>query len=128
MRRKVIQEDLCESCREAPETVGHVLWSCPKAKEAWECSKLAIGGFDGQNLTFQDLMWELLLNGEAGEDKVAHAATTAWALWHNRNEIRCGGARKSGQQLSRWATDYLREYNAAAEVKIPRESVPRQLR
>nr|XP_023880683.1 uncharacterized protein LOC111993063 [Quercus suber] len=127
MRRKVIQEDLCESCREAPETVGHVLWSCPKAKEAWECSKLAIGGFDGQNLTFQDLMWELLLNGEAGEDKVAHAATTAWALWHNRNEIRCGGARKSGQQLSRWATDYLREYNAAAEVKIPRESVPRQV-
>ena len=26
-------------------------------------------------------MWELLLNGDAGEDKVGQAVTTAWALW-----------------------------------------------
>ena len=81
LRRKVIQEDLCESCREAPEIVGHVLWSCPKAKEAWECSKLVTWWVEGANQTFQDLMWELLLNGDAGEDKVGQAVTTAWALW-----------------------------------------------
>ena len=127
LRRKVIQEDICESCREATETVGHVLWSCPKAKEVWECSKLVIGWNGGTNQTFQDLMWELLINGDAGEDKVAYAVTIAWALWHNRNEVRYGGVRKSGQQISSWASDYLREYRAATVQVAPGVSVARQV-
>lgn len=42
LKRKIIQEDAYESCKEMSETVGHVLWSCLKAKEAWECSKLVL--------------------------------------------------------------------------------------
>ena len=73
-------------------------------------------------------MWELLLNGDAGEDKVAHAVTTAaWALWHNRSEVRYGGVRKSGQQISSWASDYLREYRAAVAQFAPGVPVPRQV-
>ena len=123
----MIQKDICESCREATETVGHVLWSCPKAKEVWECSKLVIGWNGGTNQTFQDLMWELLINGDAGEDKVAYAVTIAWALWHNWNEVRYGGVRKSGQQISSWASDYLREYRAATVQVAPGVSVARQV-
>ena len=49
LRRKVIQEDICESYREAPKTMGHVLRSCLKAKEIWECSKLVTGWIEGAN-------------------------------------------------------------------------------
>ena len=42
LRRKITQEELCKDCKGASETVGHVLWGCPKAKEAWECSKLVL--------------------------------------------------------------------------------------
>ena len=127
MGRKVIQEDICESCKEASETVRHVLWSCPKAKEVWECSKMVAGWNEGANQTFQDLMWVLLSNGDAGEDKVAHVVTTTWAIWHNRNAVRYGGAWKSGKQISRWASDYLKEYRVAVAQTISGVSVSRQL-
>ena len=57
---------------------------------------------------------------------MAHAVTTAWALWHNRNEMRYGGVRKSGQQLIRWPSDYLREYRAAVAKNAPGVPVPWQ--
>lgn len=66
-------------------------------------------------------MWKLLMHEDVGEDHVAQVVTTAWALWHNRNEVRCSGARKSGQQIFRWASDYLREYRAAV---VQDSSVP----
>ena len=53
------------------------------------------------------------MNEDVEEDHVAQAATTTWALWHNRNEVRCGGVRKSGQQIFRWASNHLKEYRVA---------------
>lgn len=117
--RKIIQEELCDECKGAPEIVGHVLWGCLKAKEAWECSKLVISGTMDVNASFQDVMWKLLMGTNVGDDHVAQAATTAWALWHNRNEVRHGGVRKSGQQVFRLASDYLREYRAAVSHDTP---------
>ncbi|KAK9984589.1 hypothetical protein SO802_034114 [Lithocarpus litseifolius] len=125
MRWKVIQEDLCDSCKEARETMGHVLWCCPKAREAWECSKLVLPRVDGANMSFQDIMWKLLMDEVIGEDQVEQIATISWALWHNQKEIRCGGARKSGKILFRWASDYLMEYRAAVAQTIPVPSLPR---
>nr|XP_023889547.1 uncharacterized protein LOC112001606 [Quercus suber] len=127
LRRKVIQEKLCESCKEAPKTVGHVLWSCLKAKEVWECSKLVISWNERVNQSFQDLMWNLLLNEDVGDDQVAQAVTIAWALWHNRNELRYGGEGKSGQHLTRWVADYLIEFRVAVAQNTPGVPVPRQV-
>lgn len=113
LRRKIIQEEWCGDCKGALETVGHVLWGCLKANEAYGCSKLVSSSTDQANLSFQDVMWKLLMNEDVGEDHVAQVVTTAWALWHNRNEVRFGGVRKSGQQIFRWASDHLKEDRAA---------------
>ena len=74
---------------------------------------MVLSSIDEANLSFQDFMWKLLMNEDVGEDHIAQAATTTWALWHNRNEVRCGGVRKSGQQIFRWASDHLKEYRVA---------------
>ena len=43
--------------------------------------------------------------------------TCAWALWHNRNEVRLVGVRKSGTVLLQWALQYYLEvYSAASEL------------
>lgn len=43
---------------------------------------------------------------ERGSDEAAaRVLTIAWALWHNRNEVRNGGVRKSGQGLVQWALE-----------------------
>ena len=123
LKRKIIPEEVSEGCKEAPETVGHVLWECPRAREAWECSKMVIRPTDGANLSFQDIMWTMLLS-DVGDDHVALAATIAWALWHNRNETRYGGVQKSAQHLSRWASNYLLEYKAAVAQNNPATPLP----
>lgn len=46
-------------------------------------------------------------------DKIAGVVTIACALWHNRNEVRLGGARKSGMAIVNWAAQYIEEYKAA---------------
>ena len=123
LKQKIIQEEICEGCKEVLETIGHVLWGCPRAREVWECSKLVIRSTDGANLSFQDIMWNMLLNDDVGDDHVVLIATIAWALWHNRNETRYGGIRKSGQHLS-WASDYLLEYRAAVAQNNPAMPLP----
>lgn len=34
-RRKVVNEDCCEQCKKAPESVLHVLWECGVAQDVW---------------------------------------------------------------------------------------------
>ena len=37
-QQKVLSEDLCEECLLEPGTLGHLFWSCPRAKSVWSCS------------------------------------------------------------------------------------------
>lgn len=78
------------------------------------------------NLSFQDVMWKLLMHEDVGEEHVAQVVTTARALWHNRNEVRCGRVRKSGKQIFKWASDYLREYRSVVSQDSPVASMPHQ--
>ncbi|XP_050290016.1 uncharacterized protein LOC126728194 [Quercus robur] len=126
MRRKIVQDEVCEGCKEASESVFHVLWECRKAKKARECSKMVFPAPGGSSLSFLDVMWKLLMQEDVGEEHVAQVATTAWALWHNRNEVRCGGASKTGRQIFSWASEYLREYRAAILHDRPVVPAPQQ--
>ncbi|XP_075642607.1 uncharacterized protein LOC142613938 [Castanea sativa] len=81
---------------------------------------------DEAKLSLEDVMWKLLMNEDMGEDHIAQVVTTAWALWHNRKEVRCGGVRKSRQQIFRWASNHLREYRAAIAQDNPVASMTQQ--
>ena len=37
MKRQVLQDDICDSCSLESKSIGHILWRCPKAHEAWGC-------------------------------------------------------------------------------------------
>ena len=50
---------------------------------------------------------------EVGVDQVAKVVTIAWALRHNRNEVRHGGEKKNGKSLVQRALNYIAKYNAA---------------
>ena len=49
------------------------------------------------------------------EDVTAKVVCIAWALWHNRNEVRNGGKKRNGKELVNWASQYLEEYKATNE-------------
>ena len=42
----------------------------------------------------------------------------SWMLWTNRDEVRNGGVKKSGQAVIHGALNYLGEYQSGQAVKI----------
>ena len=55
---------------------------------------------------------------EVGDDQATKIVTIAWALWHNRNEVRHRGGvgeKKNKKSLVQWALNYIAEYNAAID-------------
>ena len=66
--------------------------------------------------SFKDLLWSLLMADQPRNELAAKVVTCAWALWHNRNEVRLGEARKTGKVMLQWALQYLEEYYAAMEL------------
>ena len=78
-KRKVVQDAYCEECRTKAESIQHVLWTCPKAKEAWECSKMVVSMWSSHCQIFQDLMWLMMIEDQLEVDKIARVVTIAWA-------------------------------------------------
>ena len=107
-----MQDAYCEECRIEAKSIQHVLWTCPRAKEAWECSKMVVSARSSRCQNFQDLMWLMMMEDQLEVDKIARVVTIAWALWHNRNKVRLGGARKSRMAIVNWAAQYIEEYSS----------------
>ena len=58
MRWKVVQDGICDKCTNEEKTHGHVLWNCQKARETWECSKVASFGLSNM---YSHPQWNQLL-------------------------------------------------------------------
>ena len=115
MRQKVVQDGICDKCRNKEKTPGHVLWNCQKARETWECSKVASFGLSN-NVSFHDFLWQMIMHNRVEEDRVAKVVNIAWALWWNRNKVQNGGKWKIGRELFNWAAIYLDEYTEAIKA------------
>ncbi|XP_030936394.1 uncharacterized protein LOC115961575 [Quercus lobata] len=113
----MLQDDQCEESNAASEKSNHLFWTCKRAREMWESSKLVMQFTAEQNCSFKDLLWSLCMEVESSPELVAKMVTRAWVLWGNRNEMHKGGKRKSGLELVRWATQYLEEYYATTIVE-----------
>ena len=87
VRRKVLQDDQCEECHLQAETSNHLFWTCKRARELWECSKLVLPFTPDQSCSFKDMLWCLLVEMESSPEMIAKVVTYAWSLWGNRNEI-----------------------------------------
>ena len=104
MRRKVVNDRLCVECGLEDEIIGHMFWTCPRAREVWAYSKVVVLLNQERVQSFQDLLWHMLTVERSDVDEVAKVVCIAWAMWHNRNVIRHGGKRQSGAELVRWAS------------------------
>ncbi|XP_065636023.1 uncharacterized protein LOC111983043 isoform X1 [Quercus suber] len=121
-RRKVLDVDSCEECNDGLESSGHLFWSCQRARQIWQCTKLGFAFEPSAINPFFDLVWHLMMLEEYDEDKVATVVTIAWSIWANRNEVRHGGTKKTGEALVKWSAQYLAEYRSA---NVSTEPAPR---
>lgn len=40
MRRRVIEDDLCETCKSFPDTCIHAFWECEATQDVWAGSSI----------------------------------------------------------------------------------------
>ncbi|KAL0003498.1 hypothetical protein SO802_017279 [Lithocarpus litseifolius] len=118
-RRKVVDTDNCEECNNGLENLGHLFWSCQRARQIWQCTKLRFAFEPTAISSFFDLVWHLIMVEEFDEDKVATVVTIAWSIWANHNEVRHGGIKKTGAALVKWSAQYLDEYRGANSSPEP---------
>nr|POF25455.1 hypothetical protein CFP56_15447 [Quercus suber] len=109
MKRQVLQNGVRDECGGEMETIEHVLWNCHKARETWALLKVVVPRGGEVCGSFHYFLWHLVMTDRVEETKIALIVTIAWALWCNRNEVRTGGKRKSGREITTWAATYLAE-------------------
>ena len=69
--------DSCEECNDGIENSGHLFWSCQKARQIWQCTKLRFASESTAIHSFFDLVWPLMMLEEYDEDKMATMVTLA---------------------------------------------------
>ena len=68
VKRGVIHDDRCDECNEEVESKGHLFWSCRRAQEVWQNSKLHFSLKQHRIQSFQGMMWLLLMSKNPDED------------------------------------------------------------
>ena len=115
MCRKVVHDQVCEGCSSEAETIGHLFWMCPRAREVWSYSKIVVPVDQDRCLLFHDLLWSMLAEERQDVEMVAKVVCIVWARWHNWNKVRHGGQCRNGKDMVRWAPQYMEEYKVATK-------------
>ena len=83
-RRKILNEDKCDHCGQAEESVLHAIWECSKLDPIWD----AILDFSfHQSRSFADIKELLLYVSNAGS-KVDLMVVIMWNIWFHGNQLR----------------------------------------
>lgn len=98
--------------------MGHLLWSCRKAREVWSHSKLAIPFQISPTWEFLDVMGQLLRWSEAFPGLLERVVTIFWGIWKNRNEVRHGGKDRKGFAIVLSSLMLLDEFQAVNVKQI----------
>ena len=84
-RRKVQVEPTCGLCCQCIETVEHVLWDCPLARNVWALSIGKIQKCTNVAPDFYTLFkW---MNDKLNQQELEQWATVSWATWNARNKF-----------------------------------------
>ena len=121
MRRKIIEDPMCEICKQTVEEPIHALWSCPKLDEVW--SNQGIWGFRCE-VGFTSVKELPLWMVEEGKS-LELLAFTAWSVWNQRNKARLNLQAISLHQVTAQSRVKLEQYRAdlhVSEVQVGRNS------
>ncbi|KAK9986113.1 hypothetical protein SO802_031064 [Lithocarpus litseifolius] len=107
-RKKVCTDPLCAICGQTDETVGHVLWGCPMARNVWAMThgRLQKSGAVVQNFYHLARQLEDRLTGKDMETW----ATVAWSIWNARNKFCFEEKQSQPIDILQAATTLMQDY------------------
>ncbi|XP_010431723.1 PREDICTED: uncharacterized protein LOC104716077 [Camelina sativa] len=87
-KRRMLKDDTCQRCGEAPETINHLLFQCRISKEIWDLTANFNGIRSPFYLNSVDQNIELLLNLNNNQRKDASLFPfIGWRIWKMRNDL-----------------------------------------
>jgi hypothetical protein len=114
-RKKIIDSPLCPVCELESETVAHVLWACPAAKDVWLESLKSIHKCSLTCANFGAIVD--MLDDRLEEDQMQLFAVTARLLWLRRNRWVFHGEFQAPAVLKQHAHDQLRAFMHADLIR-----------
>ena len=119
MKRKIINEDRCEHCKDQKEDVIHALYQCPKLQDLWSKVERWNHSSLKQATSFIDLMGCVFADNRDPE----LFSMVAWSIWNRRNNLCLGKAVASLDELLSQTRDRLWEfklYNSSSIIPVGR--------
>ena len=84
---KVTQDNVCEECRVAVESSGHLFWHCSRAQKVWKALNLGLKAVFEEIHEFIDLVWYARNVKQMDAQALAQLFMIAWGIWSNRNVL-----------------------------------------
>jgi hypothetical protein len=88
-KRGVIKEDTCIFCQRETETVCHILWECPLAKDVWSACDRRMQKSQGSYGSFMEVLE--VVTGRCVREEINLFALIAKRIWSRRNSMMHGG-------------------------------------
>jgi ribonuclease HI len=88
-KRRVVDHTTCLICERDEETVLHALWACPGAQDAWGCGSAKLQKLSTNQLSFLNLIEELMDRCDSEEIELGVVLTRK--IWLRRNSVVYGG-------------------------------------
>lgn len=112
MRRKILEEPICERCKRALEDSVHALWSCPELDVVWADQEE--WGFRGE-IDFTCVKELVLWMVEKGKS-LELFAYTACTIWNQRNKVRLNLQASPLHQVAAQSAATLAHFRSSTEA------------
>ena len=122
VKRKFLEEDVCQVCNKESETISHALWECEVLQEVWSTKFGWVDRGQARHGSFCDLVaW---IQGK--HQLIDLFATTAWFIWCRRNKVCLNEPAIPLNKIADEALHYLRTYrngHSKEKRKTPRGKI-----
>uniref|UniRef100_A0A7N2LHE6 Reverse transcriptase zinc-binding domain-containing protein n=1 Tax=Quercus lobata TaxID=97700 RepID=A0A7N2LHE6_QUELO len=115
-RRRVQVEPWCELCCQCTETVAHMLWECPLARNVWHYAKEKCRNVRTQSRIFFSLF--KMVVDRFSQQEIEQWATVSWSIWSARNKFCFEKFQRHPEQIMREATGFLLEYQMLQNAQV----------
>lgn len=105
----------CEFCKQQLETVCHVLWECPFARNTWALVRGRLQKCPNEVTNFFVLL--RMLQDRLDRRDIEVWAVTAWALWNARNKFYFKKVQLQPKLIADGALTLLTEYQRLMEAQ-----------
>nr|POE79104.1 hypothetical protein CFP56_25444 [Quercus suber] len=116
MRRKILEDPICERCKLAVEDSVHALWSCPELDVVWADQEKWGFRCEIEFTYVRELLSWMIEEGKSLE----LLAYTAWTVWNQRNKVRLNLQACSLHHVAEQTAELLGQYRATQKHQVRR--------